>query len=124
MANFQAKSRSRRLMESTPMLFVFALILIIFTWNVASLLGKMNQVVKNREVAETRLTQLANTKARLEADIALLATDEGIEETIREKYGLGKEGERLVVVVEDKNPADQSAEQQGSFTSFFKNLFK
>jgi hypothetical protein len=58
-------------------------------------------------------------------DIASLKTDKGVEENIREKFGLVKDGEQMIVVVEDPKLADsKDAKNDGGFFSFLKNIFK
>lgn len=75
------------------------------------------------EVRKKRAEELSNLRAReaeLSSEIERLSTPEGIEMEIREKYELGKEGERVVVVIdpagEDANVA--GAEERGWFRAF------
>ena len=56
-----------------------------------------------RTVAETENTDLVEREQKLKADIERLSTDRGKEEVLRERYGLAKEGEHMVVIVES-NP--------------------
>lgn len=84
---------------------------------------------KNRD-AEEKLAQaqreyntLQEQQAFLEEDNARLHTEEGIEEEIRDTFGLGKEGERVIIVVAaDTDSATSSSEEQ-SWWKRFKTLF-
>ena len=87
-------------------------------------MGKMAVTRENRKIAENKVAELQNEKIRLSADISKLNTESGIEENIREKFGLAKEGEGLIIVVEDKDKTEAEDESSGGFFSFFKNLFK
>ncbi len=125
MRNFQQKSKWKRILESKPVLIVFAIFVLLFTWSVVGLLGKMNDTIDNRRLAEDKLENLKMEKEKLALDIENLQTDKGMEETIRQKFGWAKEGEELIVIVEEKKPVNVDEEKEDSgFFSFFKNLFK
>ncbi len=132
MANYQNKKGYqgntggfRKVMESWPALTILAVLLIIFTWNVFSFFGKMIETGRNKKIAENKVAELENSKAVLSSDIATISTEKGVEETIREKFGLGKEGEGVVVIVEDKKAQNLEIEaNSSSFFSFFAKLFK
>ena len=85
----------------------------------------MQDTSKNRKIAEDRLLQLQTQKDKLTADISKLNTTDGVEEVIRDKFGLVKEGEGMIVIVEDQNKEVAPAPSRFSrFMSFFANLFE
>ena len=125
MRNFQAKKKSRRILESPPVLILFLVLVLIFAFNLLGFWGKMRITVRNREAAEERVLELKENQEELAANIAKLNTPAGVEETIREKFGLGKEGEGLIVIVEDPGQSEEDkAKAEGGFFSFFKKLFR
>jgi len=76
-------------------------------------------------VAEEKIQELQKEKAELLSNINQLKTDKGMEASIREKFGLAKEGEDMVVVVDDKDsPKTDSSAKSAGFFSFLKNWFK
>ena len=84
----------------------------------------MQITIENRKLAENKIAELQKEKEKLSIDIAKLKTEDGIEENIRQKFGLAKEGENMIIVVDDQNkPTTEEAEERGFF-SFFTNLFK
>ena len=115
-------------MYSKPVLIFLGILVLLFAWNVFGFIGKMEITRENRKIVENKVAELEREKAKLSADIARLETEEGIEESIREKFGLVKEGESLIVVIEDKNALQaESRENTGGFFSrlfFWKNWFK
>ena len=123
MRNFQAKRPFRKFLESWPVLAVLAILAVFFTWQVIGFWSKMENTRKNREIAENKVMELREAKIKLDEDIKDLQTPDGIEENIRNKFGLGKVGEGVIVVVEDKNKAT-IPEEENDFFSFWKNLFK
>ena len=125
MRNFQGKNRWRNIAESKLVLVLLGIVILIFTWVVIGFVGKMRETIKNRKIAEAKVAELLKSKEKLSSDIAKLKTQTGIEESIRDKFGLAKEGEGMIVIVEDKNPlASPPDSSQGGFFSFLKNLFK
>ena len=100
------------------------IILIFFVWGVYGFMVKMRETQKNKKESEAKVTQLEKSQAKLSTDINKLQTPGGIEEDIRDKFGLAKEGEGMIVVVEDKNSPAIPAENKGGFFSFFMNWFK
>ena len=71
-----------------------------------------------------KIAQLEQEKAKLSSDIAKLKTQTGVEESIRDKFGLVKEGEGVVMIIDDKSEPKAVDKPAGGFFSFFKNLFK
>lgn len=132
MVNFQGKKNYRegnknfrRIFESWPALGLLCLILFVFIWNMFGFFGKMLDTGKNKRIAESKLNDLKNDKLELESRIASLNTDKGIEEKIREDYALGKEGEGLVQIVEEKKAKDSESEVKNSgLFSIFSGWFK
>lgn len=124
MRDFQQKRRWRNILESWPVLIFFGIVLLFFAWSVIGFMLKMQVTIENRKIAENKIAELEQKKAKLSFDIDNLKTDEGKEQIFRENFGRGKEGEGLVIVLDDKNaPKDKEQESKGFF-SFFKNLFK
>ena len=125
MRKFQEKRNWRDIVQSRPILILLGIIVIAFTWNVYGILARMQETVKNRKIEEDKITQLEQRKDKLTNDIANLKTEKGVEENIRDKFGLVKEGEGMIVVVDDKDQASAiKATPSGGFWSFLKNIFK
>ena len=125
MKSFQKNRGLNNILQSKPALVLFGLLIIFFAWNMLGFLSRMNTTRENRILAENKVSELNKQKEKLTHDIAKLNTENGVEETIREKFGLAKDGEEMIVVVDQKLPlqADNSS-FSGGFFSFFKNWFK
>jgi len=125
MKNFQKSNKLRNIVQSKLVLFLLAILALFFIWNMIGLFDKMQDTIKNRKIVEDKINELQKDKEKLSSDIASLNTDKGIEESIRDKFGLAKEGEGMIVVVEDKNSLEvKKNEEDKGFFSFLKNLFK
>jgi hypothetical protein len=124
MKSFQKKRGFRNIMQSRPVLGLLGILLFIFTFGLIGFMGKMQITIENRKIAENKVTELQAMKDKLSSDISKLKTDSGVEESIRDKFGLAKEGEGEIVIVDDKNTPKIPKQESSSFFSFLKNLFK
>lgn len=123
MRDYQKTGKIRKIMESRLALGVFAIILIAFSYTIFNLLQKMEDTKTNKEIAETRVGDLEARKVKLTEDIASLNTQEGIEESIRTRFGLAEEGEKMIIIVNDED--DQAKDQKGNkFVEFFTGWWK
>lgn len=112
-------------MRSKPVLVLLTIILIAFVWNIVNLTIKLEDTYKNKKIEQEKISDLENRKAKLSTDIDKLNTDKGKEEAIRENFGMVKEGEQVIVVVDDKNQTtDEPKKEDKGFFVWFKNLFK
>ena len=124
MKNFQTK-RGKQFWQSWPCLIFFSILILIFAWNIFTFWQKMQETSKNKKLAEDKIALLQKQKAKLTTDIAKLNTPAGVEEVIRDKFGLAKEGENMIVIVEDKNKEVVPTPSRFSrFWSFLKGLFE
>ncbi len=124
MRNFQKKSGWRNIAESRPVLAFLGVLVLFFAWGVVGFMNKMIDTSRNKKIAEDKVAQLEQSKAKLSADINKLNTPAGKEESIREKFGLAKEGEGLIVVVDDKTEVATPPQNSGGFWGFFTRWFK
>lgn len=123
MRKFQEKSGFRKIVESRPVLLILFVILLLFAWNIFTFLDKGREAKRNLDIANNKLTELENNKKKLENDLKALDSVDGIEASIRNKYGLVKEGEEVVIVVDDKNAPIEVPEKETVFTKI-KNWFR
>ena len=125
MRNFDRKVTWRSIAESRPVLMLLVIVILVFAWSVIRFWSKMEDTERNRRIAEERVMALRDKKDKLTQDISDLNTDEGKEKFFRENYGLAKEGEEVIVVVEDQK--EEKAPERLTLTSlidFLKGLFK
>lgn len=112
-------------MHSKPVLILFGVFILIFSWSVFGFWNKMEETSKNKKIVEAKVALLKQQKEKLLSDINSLNTDEGKEKVFRENFGLAKEGEDMIVIVDDKNqPAAPKTNSSSSFLSKIKSWFK
>ncbi len=125
MRNFQKNKKWKRLSQSKSFLVFLGIIILFFVYSMFGLVGKMEETANNKKIVENKIAELEKSKEKLNSDITNLKTEEGVEGTIREKFGLAKDGESMIMVVDDKNSTQaQKKDDSGGFFSWLKNLLK
>src|SRR3989304_3232209 len=127
MKSFQRKRGWGNILHSRAVLAILFILLLIFAWSVIVFMGKMSITRENKKIAESQVTELEEQKLKLTAEIAKLGTSSGIEESIREKFPVVKEGEGVIIIVEDENQSEVPEKKSGGFFSFlffWKKWFK
>jgi len=123
MRNFQKKGVLNQIIQSKFFLIFLGIMVLIFIYSTFSFMNKMEETKKNRQIVEDRIIELEKSKEKLNSEISKLKTDKGVEESIREKFGLAEEGENMIIVVDDKDKEEEKKDSTGFF-SIFKNWFK
>ncbi|MDQ5971838.1 MAG: hypothetical protein QG566_784 [Patescibacteria group bacterium] len=127
MAEFQTKQHSKKMWHSPLSLFVLLVVLLVFMYNMVGLVEIKNETTKKNQIALNEMESVLSREIAIKSTINKLSTDLGKEETLRDKYHLVKEGEKMVVIVNQEasalNVVDESKDDNG-FIKFFKNLFR
>ncbi len=123
MRNYQ-ENWWKRVAHSYFSLALMAVFILFFAWSVIKFAGKAQETARNKKIAQEKLTELQKQQSQLGSDIDELNTEKGVEESIREKFGLAKDGEGLVVVVDDQNKPATQVHQKTSFWEKIKSWFK
>ncbi len=124
MRNFQQPRKLKSFFYTKPVIIFLGILTLFFAWGIVGFVIKMMTTIENRKIVENKVKELEAQKIQLLSDITKLKTSDGVEENIRKKFGLAKEGENMIIVIEDQNkPTTEEIEKSGFF-SFFNNLFK
>jgi cell division protein FtsB len=109
------KKKTIRTLYSKPVLIgllVLIVILVRATWGVFQ---KEQESRRNVAMVHAELQTLNERKMVLERETNKLNTQEGIENAIREKFQVSKEGESVLVVVDKPLPASTNEENKNFF---------
>jgi cell division protein FtsB len=127
MRNFQKRQRHsewKNILESRIVLIFLGALLLLFIWGIVGFMNKMKITIQNRKIAEVKMVELEKQKEKLTSDINRLNTSSGVEASIREKFGLVKDGEGEIVIVEDKTQPVVPVQSSGGFWNWVKSFFK
>ncbi len=120
-----SKQKNRKnILYTIPVLLVFFVLLFFIgkaAWNTY---GKMTQSSERRQQAEAELAELESRYDALSEKVEYLETEKGIEEEIRTKFNVAKEGEKVFVIVgEDEGAGDEVKVERGIFGRIWGRLF-
>jgi cell division protein FtsB len=124
MKEFQKPSKKSNMLHSPIILLLFAVFLVIFLSSIIGLIRKNHETAKNKEMAELEHDKLTAQYEDLNSETERIKSDRGKEDIIREKFGVVKKGEGLVVVIdEDPSLRAAAASSHGNFLDFLKKIF-
>ncbi len=103
MLEFQEKRRIKKILYSPYVVILLAVILIFLLRGVWGVYQKSSYSRENLERAQTNYNELQARERKLSEEIEYLKTTGGKEEEIREKYGLIKPNEEVIMVVDPEN---------------------
>lgn len=110
MINPNKHNRSRSSWRSQLTLGILVVLALILGSNAVSMYTKSREAVRNKKAAEAELQELKDKEARLTKEIETLKTPEGAEAMLRSKYPVVKEGEGVVVIVDDSKQDSKTGE--------------
>lgn len=102
MFDFHEKRKIKALVYSWPMIIVLLVPIGFLSVSVYERYQKERETREKRVEQQAELELLEARAARLEEKVEHAKSDEGIEEEIRSRYDVAKEGETVVVIVEEE----------------------
>jgi cell division protein FtsB len=123
MLRAREKYRIRRFLFSKVTLLVLFVLVVVFAKGTWGAYQKSEYAKENRERAEVQLAELTEREDKLEVELQRLETERGLEEEVRQKFDVGREGEHLVVLVDSPQAGTAEKSESGSLWQRFKGLF-
>lgn len=122
MKEFQEKRKFRKIIFSRFSLIVLLIILVILSISAIKVHTKSQKaVLKNQEIIQ-KIEELESKKRELEEKIAKLQTGSGLEEEVREKFGVKKPGEEVLTII-DKTPENDKINSEEENRGFFDKIW-
>src|SRR3989344_5871001 len=119
MAEFQKNRKWQKIAYSKLTLFTLFVFLVLLSVSLVKIAGKSRETAQNNQTVLRELEKFQSQSAALSGEIGKLKTPDGIEEKIREKYRVVKDGEGLIVIIDDKgNALSEEPSKQGGFWGF------
>jgi cell division protein FtsB len=100
MLEFQEKRKLKRMLYCKTTFFFLFIVIVLFFSAVWGVYKKQDLTKNNLNITASSLEGLRTREKMLSAEIERLKTESGREEEIREKYGLVKPGEEVIIVIE------------------------
>jgi len=124
MAKF--KENNYKFWHSPFALIILFCVVVLFGYNIVGLFEQQRETANKKEIILEKIDDLKQKESTLSLELAKLATEEGKEEIIRDKYQVAKAGEKMVIIVnEDEDERSSMVENKPShgFWNWVKNLF-
>ncbi|MBI2046469.1 MAG: septum formation initiator family protein [Parcubacteria group bacterium] len=118
--DFRKKRQLKRMFYSTGAIVVLGIIVFFLghaTWDVYQ---KAKVTDEKRQEVLSELTRLQKQRTSLEDALERLQTDRGIEEEVRTKFNVAKEGEKVITIV---SPQKEDGSDTPQATSWWKRIF-
>ena len=112
MFDFYEKRKIKQWIYSWPFLVLLVVISVFLAHGVWGVYQQELQTRINKNQRLTHLKELEVRKSALQDEINRLSTERGIEEEIRQKFEVAKEGESVIVIVE---PPNDSYTEEGDY---------
>src|SRR3989344_965976 len=112
MLDYQEKRNIKRFVYSRPVIGFLLILISKGVWNAYS---ESKLTSDNRNSAEQEFNDLLSRKDVIQKQIADLSTFEGKEREVRSKFQVAKEGEQMVMIVDEKKDYVQPEEEKSIF---------
>ena len=114
----QPKPKRRFNPYSKPFLIFLGILVLLLAKGTWGVWQKDKESKLNVAEVQQEFQELTKRKALLEGQVQKLNTQEGVEDTLRQKFQISKEGEKVLVVV-DRTPTSTQVED----TNIFKRIW-
>jgi cell division protein FtsB len=119
--DFHEKRRIKRILYSKPTLIILTLLVIWLFFAVWSIYKKERDTRLRRIEQREVLNELQGREKSLKEEIERLSTERGIEEEVRSKFEVGKEGEKVFIIVD--NPEKENSPEDDSKDGLWQKIF-
>ncbi len=121
------KSKFRPITNRAPVLLLCLVVFGFLTKAAWSAYLEKRRSTETAETARSELQKLEERNTFISEELDKLSTEEGREAKLREKFGVGRPGEQVAIIVEAENNNTDSEEKVNicaKFNDFFKSLLK
>ena len=125
MVDFQQKKKIRKIIYSRITIVVLFVVIIFLAKAVYDIFVKERMSSESVSMIEKDYNSLKERQNMLKSEISKLNTKDGIEEEIREKYSVAKQGETVVVIVDSTSSTSSGKiDNQKGFWQGIVNFFQ
>jgi len=127
MLEFQEKKKLRKILYSKATLVALFVVLFFIAKATIGIYYKQKASGENLAKAREEFAELEKREKMLNSEIDRFKTDGGVEEEIRKKFMVGKEGEQVIVIIDDVKSSNTEKINDGGKSgiwSRFVNFFR
>lgn len=120
MIDFQQKRKIRSVAYHKATLIILSILVLIFAHSVWGVYQKKRESEEMKNISLQNTKELRLRDEDLKMKIERLGTQTGVEEEIRSKFNVVKDGEKIVVIVEDQSSGLSAS---SSVTGFWQKIW-
>lgn len=113
MREFKQRRKFKKKLYSKFVIFLLVLVIILLAKGTWGIFQKSRESDKRLEISQERLIELKKRQSAVVSRIEILKTSTGVEEEIRTKYDVAKEGEHVIIIVQDDDSVEEAEEPKG-----------
>jgi cell division protein FtsB len=121
MLEFRKKKRIQKILYSPIVLLILAIILVLLFRGVLSVYKKEKLTSQNLKQDKTELNKIISRQNNLASSLEYLKTDQGVENEIRSKFRVVKEGEKVSIII-DEQKTDEPVSTTTTENGFWYNI--
>lgn len=121
--DFRTRKRYKQIVFSRLSLGVLVVLALVLARGLWGVYQSLSDSERNLARIEEDFVELEEREIFLESELGRLRTSAGVDEEIRERFGLIREGEGIIVVVEDGETAEMKKES-GSLWNAIRSWFR
>ena len=115
MSDFKNKIKTRKLIYSKISLLIALAIVVFMSMSTYNIYKKYRESADNKKSVMGELSSLEQRDKELSSRIDRLKTDRGLEEEIRKKFNVAKDGEGVVIIVPKSSTSSDENGDDGKF---------
>ena len=119
MDRFKQKRQLKKRIYSKPILFILIIILAFLAHGTWGIYKKSKQSKETLNVVQIEFDKLKEREEAIEKKIGRLGTETGLEEEIRSKFDVAREGEKIIVIVDNDDLPPVIEEKPGVIKGIF-----
>lgn len=123
MREFEKKRKMKKFIYSKAVIVILLIILFILARGTIGVYLKSRESNNREQASAVMLSKLNERQEELEEDVAFLETRVGIEDQLRSHYSFAKEGEKVVIIIDEETEEVIEEEPKG-FMEKTKSWFK
>jgi cell division protein FtsL len=124
MKSFERRKKLKNLLHSKFVLFILLIVAVFLAKTVWNAYDNSRFARENLRIANMEKEELENRIGALQLEIDQFHTEAGIEEALREKFGVAREGEEAIILIEDAELNPELDFSGGGFWSRIKSWFR
>lgn len=122
MKEFKKRRQLKRKLYSKFVIILLIFVIIILAKGTWGVFQKAHQSKNKLEISQDRVIELNKRQEAIISKIEILKSDTGVEEEIRTKYDVAREGEHVIVIVQDNNDDEPKEEEVRGIKGLFKKV--